>query len=68
MAKYPLERKERMKMLKILEGEEIPEGKQGAAMEKAHFLCDKSKTTKVLEHRDQRWTSKNFWDRYTLPY
>ena len=38
MAKNPWERKERMKMLKTLEGEEISEAQQGAAIEKAHFL------------------------------
>ena len=38
MAKNSWERKERMKMLKTLEGEEISKAQQGAAIEKAHFL------------------------------
>ena len=38
-----------MKVLKTLEGEEIPEAEQGAAMEKAHFLWDKTKVAKVWE-------------------
>ena len=41
--------KERMKVLKTLEGEEIPEAQQGAAMEKAHDLWDKTKATKSWE-------------------
>ena len=49
MAKNPWGRKERMKVLKTLEGEEIPELQQGAAMEKAHFLWDKTKLTKGWE-------------------
>ena len=49
MAKNPWGRRERMKVLKTLGGEEIPEAQQGAAMEKAHFLWDKTKTTKAWE-------------------
>ena len=49
MAKNPWERKERKKVLKTLEGEEIPESQQGAAMEKAHSLWDKTKLTKEWE-------------------
>ena len=49
MAKNPWGRKERMKVLKTLEGEEIPEVEQGAAMEKAHFRWDKTKVAKGWE-------------------
>ena len=49
MAKNPWRRKERMEMLKTLEGEEISEAQQGEAMEKAHFRWEKTKVTKVWE-------------------
>ena len=49
MAKNPWGRKERMKVHKTMEGEEIPEAEQGAAMEKAHFLWDKTKVAKGWE-------------------
>ena len=47
MAKNPWGSKEIMTILKTQEGVEIPQGQQGAAMEKAHFLWDQTKVTKV---------------------
>ena len=49
MAKYPCGRKERMNIEKTLEGVEISEAQQGAALEKAHFLWDKTKVAKGWE-------------------
>ena len=47
MAKNHRGSKERMTMLKTQEGVEIPQAQQGAVMEKAHFLWDQTKGTKV---------------------
>lgn len=45
-------RKERMKMLETVEGEEISEAQQERAMEKALFLWDKTKVTKLWEPQE----------------